>query len=251
MIWFFAGGETRDDRFNVFTGSFIRLMKEIMGNRFDYIKGIYHPMPMMNVLWALLNAQKPGDMIRETSKQAAALKHILTDRYNPETKLIMVSSSSGSIIAAQTACLIAERNRDRLLFRKPVDLALGSSMISGDSDLYRKLKEHQNSGAIGRIILDELHDEGDNSTGIGGRKRSEALMNAFFLMLPWLSGKFTGPSFLNTHPVKGHPHRRRSQTIKKALDYIDVILVKHKLAGDYYKETAAELIRNTAEKITV
>jgi hypothetical protein len=24
MVWFFAGGETRDNRFNIFTGSFIR-----------------------------------------------------------------------------------------------------------------------------------------------------------------------------------------------------------------------------------
>ncbi len=37
-IWFFAGAETRDDRFNAFTGSFIRMMKEILGEDFDYIK---------------------------------------------------------------------------------------------------------------------------------------------------------------------------------------------------------------------
>jgi len=34
MIWFFAGGETRDDRFNIFTGSFIRLMKQILVDDF-------------------------------------------------------------------------------------------------------------------------------------------------------------------------------------------------------------------------
>ena len=58
-VWFFAGGETRDDKFNVFTGSYIRLMKKILQNDFEFIKGIYFKYPMMNVLWALNNSQKP------------------------------------------------------------------------------------------------------------------------------------------------------------------------------------------------
>ncbi len=41
MFWFFAGGETRDNKFNVFTGSFIKLMKEILEDKFDFIKGVY------------------------------------------------------------------------------------------------------------------------------------------------------------------------------------------------------------------
>ena len=54
-VWFFAGGETRDDKFNVFTGSYISLMKQILQNDFEFIKGIYFKYPMMNVLWALNN----------------------------------------------------------------------------------------------------------------------------------------------------------------------------------------------------
>ncbi len=48
-------------------------------------------------------------------------------------------------------------------------------------------------------------------------------------------GKYKRPSFLNTHPVKGHLHRRRSQTVRKALDFIEVLLVKNNLAGDFIR----------------
>lgn len=41
MVWFFAGAETRDNRFNIFTGSFIRLIKQILVEDFEVIKGIY------------------------------------------------------------------------------------------------------------------------------------------------------------------------------------------------------------------
>ena len=58
-ILFFAGGETRDEKFNIFTGSFIRLMKQILGDDFDFIRGIYSKYPMMSVFWALNHAQRP------------------------------------------------------------------------------------------------------------------------------------------------------------------------------------------------
>jgi hypothetical protein len=66
--------------------------------------------------------------------------------------------------------------------------------------------------------------------------------NAFGLMLPFLSYKFKGPSFLNTNPETGHIHRRRSQTLQKAIDYVNIILIKHKLAGDHFKGKAVEVI---------
>jgi len=62
-------------------------------------------------------------------------------------------------------------------------------------------------------------------------------------MLPFLSAKFNGPSFLNTNSESGHIHRRRSQTVQKAIDYINIILIEHGLAGEYYKEKAIALIR--------
>jgi hypothetical protein len=62
-------------------------------------------------------------------------------------------------------------------------------------------------------------------------------------MAPFFSSKFTGPSFLNTNPESGHIHRRRSQTIQKAIDYINIILIEHLLAGDYYQQKAIDVIK--------
>jgi hypothetical protein len=243
MFWFFAGGETRDDKFNVFTGSFIRLMKEIMEEKFDFIKGVYFKTNMGNVVWALNHAQKPIINPAHDKMIDTALNQILSNGYTPEAQLIIVSSSSGSVVAAQTACYIAEKNRDKLLFRKPFHLALGASMVSTDSVLFRQLEMYQKKGQLGKLIHDELQDEGDNSTGVGSTSRLKAWTNAAGLMIPWLSGKYEGPSFLNIDPVKGHLHRRRWQTVRKALDFIDVLLVRHNLAGDYYKEKAKSLLK--------
>jgi hypothetical protein len=242
-VWFFAGGETRDDRFNIFTGSFIRLMKQILGEDFDFIRGIYYRTNMMNVIWALNNAQKPINH-KNQKIPFAAFNQIISSGLPPDTQLILTSSSTGSIVASQTACYLAEKNRNSIYFKKPFHLVLGASMISPQSDLYKQLINYQKEGIIGTIIHDEIQDEGDSSAGVGGLTRTEAYSNAFGLMFPWFSSKFNGPSFLNTHPEKGHIHRKRSKTIQKALDYIDVILIRHKLAGDHYCEKAAEILKN-------
>jgi hypothetical protein len=248
MVWFFAGGETRDDRFNIFTGSFIRLMKQILEDDFNLIKGIYFKLPMMNVIWALNNAQKPIVNPENQRITTAALRQIIYAGLSPETQLVITSSSSGSIIAAQTACYLAERNRYKIYFIKPFHLVLGASMLSKGSDLYRQLIHYQNEGAIGKIIHDEVQDEGDSSAGVGGLSRWEAYSNAFGLMFPFFSRKFNGPSFLNAHPDKGHVHRKRSKTVQKALDYIVVILIKHKLAGNVYSEKAVAVVKEESKK---
>jgi len=241
-VWFFAGGETRDDRYNIFTGSFIRLMKKIMKDDFGFIKGIYYKSPMMNVIWALNNAQKPIAKPENEKIFMAAFTQIIEAGLSPETQLVITSSSSGSIVAAQTACYLAQKNRNNVYFRKPFHLVLGASMLSSRSDLYKQLIQRQKEGTIGIILHDEVQDEGDTSMGVGGTTRLEAYRNAFGLMFPFFSRKFKGPSFLNTNPETGHIHRRRSKTVQKAIDYIDIILLKHKLAGDYYMEKALEVI---------
>jgi len=225
MVWFFAGGETRDDKFNVFTGSFIRLMKLILGNDFDFIRSIYYRMPMMNVIWALNNCQRPVIDPHKNHFVEIAARQIISETYSPHTQIIIVASSSGSIIAAQTVCHMIEKNRENRRFHKPLHLALGSSLISKDSCLFKKLISYQEEGFIGKLIHDDLHDKDDNINGSGGITRIEAYSNAFGLMFPVLSTRYNGPSFLNTHPVNGHPHRVRSQTVQKAIDYIDVLLV--------------------------
>lgn len=243
-VWFFAGGETRDDKFNVFTGSYIRLMKQILQNDFEFIKGIYFKYPMMNVLWALNNSQRPIANHDDNKIFMTAFSQIVDAGLSPETQLIITSSSSGSVVAAQTACYLAQKNRNNIYFMKPFHLVLGASMISSESALYKQLLIYQKEGTIGVILHDEVQDVGDSSAGIGGTTRMEAYRNAFGLMFPFLSTKFNGPSFLNTHPEKGHIHRKRSKTVAKALDYIDIILVKNKLAGEHYKKIAEAIMKN-------
>jgi len=242
MIWFFAGGETRDNKFNVFTGSFIRLMKQMAESQFEFIKGIYYPTPMLNVAWALNNAQKPIKPGLSNRFSETAFRQMISNGYCPDTQLVIVSSSSGSVVAAQAACYLAEVNRNRLFFKKPFNLALGATMISKESDLYNQLKTYQKEGLIGKIVFDELQDEGDDSSGIGSITRAKAWSNAFGLMFPVFSKKFKSPSFLNTHPVRGHLHRRRSQTVQKAVDFIKVMFIDHNLAGDHYSEKAKAVI---------
>jgi hypothetical protein len=244
MIFFFAGGETHDNKFNIFTGSFIRFMEEILTKDFWFMKGVYYKSPMMNVIWALNYAQKPIINPENNRMTGAAFNQILSAHLPSETQLVIVSSSSGSVVAAQSACLLAEKNIDNKLLKKPFHIVLGASMISPDSDLYKKLLYYQQTGIIGTIIHEEIQDEGDTSFGVGGLSRLEAYKNALCLILPVFSKKINGPSFLNTHPEKGHIHRRRSQSVQKAIDYINIILIKHKLAGEHYMERAVDIVKN-------
>lgn len=124
-VWFFAGGETRNDKFNIFTGSYVRLMTKIMEEDFEFIKGIYFRYLMMNVIWALNNAQRPIANPENEKVFVTAFRQIIDAGLSPETQLIITSSSSGSIVAAQTACYLAQTNRNNIYFRKPFHLVLG------------------------------------------------------------------------------------------------------------------------------
>jgi hypothetical protein len=243
-VWFFAGGETRDNKFNVFTGSYIRLMKQILKDDFEFIKGIYYKYPIMNVLWALNNSQRPVANHDDDKIFMTAFNQIVDSGLSPETQLIITSSSSGSVVAAQTACYLAQKNTNNIYFIKPFHLVLGASMISSESALYKQLLHYQKEGTIGVILHDEVQDEGDSSAGVGGTSRLEAYRNAFGLIIPSLSRKFFGPSFLNTNQLTGHIHRRRSQTVQKAIDYINIILVRNKLAGEHYKKIAEATLKS-------
>jgi len=242
MVWFFPGGETRDNKFNVFTGSFIRLMKEIMDSDFDFIRGVYYKTNMRNVAWALNNSQKPLRDPGHNKFIDLAFKQLISRGYAPDTQLIIMSSSSGSVVAAQTACYLAEKNREKLLFSKPFHLALVASIVSTESELFSRLEVHKRNGQIGMLIHNELQDEGDSATGVGSTTRFKAWVNALGLIFPIFSLKHKGPSFLNTHPVNGHLHRRRSQTVSKALDFIETLLVYKELAGEHYREKALTVI---------
>ena len=202
----------------------------------------------MNVIWALNNAQKPVSIPENKRKLKTAFQQIVNTGLSHETQLIITSSSAGSVLAAQVACWLAEKNSMNLYFRKPFHLVLGASMISPRSELCKRLIHYQKEGLIGIILHDEVQDDGDNSAGVGGLTRLEAYRNAFGLVFPYLSRKFKGPSFLNTNRVTGHLHRRRSQTIQKAVDYVRIILIEHKLAGDLCREKALDVIKLEGNK---
>ncbi|MCU0407368.1 MAG: hypothetical protein MUD02_00315 [Bacteroidales bacterium] len=249
-VWFFAGAETMDDKFNVFTGSFIRLMKEILGDSFDFIRGINSGIPVFNVARALLNAQRPVRRGPYHFGIRVACDQILERTTNRDTQIILTSSSSGSIFAAQAACYLAEGNRNNLFFRRPFHLVLGASMLSPDSDLYRRLQHYQREGLIGTILHEEMQDIGDNTFGIGGTSRREAFRNALGVAFPYFSHRYYGPSFLNKNPQTGHIHRIRSHTVQKALDYIEIILIKHTMAGQYFSARASEVLAFEKEKLS-
>jgi hypothetical protein len=238
---FFGGGETSDNVFNVFTGSFIRLMALLMEENFTFIKGVYFRYQILNVIWGLNNCQKPIKLPEKKNIISTGFKQTLPEDNNSETILIITSSSYGSVVAAQTACYLAEENIRCRYYLKPFHLALGTTYISKVSPLYLRLLDYQKRGVIGTIIFDELQDEGDSISGTGGSSRAEAWRNAFGLILPFFSGKFKGPSFLNTDPEKGHLHRRRSQTVQKAIDFIDVIFIRNNLAGDIFRDKALKI----------
>jgi hypothetical protein len=249
-VWFFAGAETMDDKFNVFTGSFIRLMKEILGDSFDFIRGINSGIPVINVVRALLNAQRPLKRGPYHFGVRVACDQILERTTDRDAQIILTSSSSGSIFAAQAACYLAEGNRNNLFFRKPFHLVLGASMLSPASDLYRKLLHYQREGLIGTILHEEMQDIGDNTFGIGGSSRREAVRNALGVAFPYFSQHYYGPSFLNKNPQTGHIHRIRSQTVQKALDYIEIMLIKHTLAGQYFSKRATAVLALEKEKLS-
>jgi hypothetical protein len=241
-VAFFAGGETRDNIFNTFTGSFIKLLTQIFEENFTLVKGIYFRYPMQNVIWALNNAQKPLIKPEKNKIISAAFKQLILGKTKSHDVLIILSSSSGGIVAAQTACYLAQENIKNNYYLRPFHVAIGTSLISKQSALYLKLLDYQHKGIIDKIIFDEIHDAEDSVNGVGGRSRREAYSNAFGLIFPALSKKFEGPSFLNTDHEKGHYHRRRSQTVQKAQDFIEVIFQKNKLAGNKYSERAASLL---------
>ncbi len=241
-VSFFAGAETGDNKFNRFTGSFIKLMTSIFGDDFKFIKGVYYRKPMFNVIWALNNSQKPIGNPVKCNIVNSAFRQIIGNGLRPDAHLIIISSSSGSVVAAQAACYLAEENSKNRYLNKPFDLVLGASMIATGSPLFKRLLKYQEEGYIRTIIHDIIQDEGDNSVGIGGLSRSEAYKNAFGIMIPLLSARYSGPSFLNKHPDHGHIHRRRSMTVQKAIDYINIILIKKELAGEIYKEKASRIL---------
>ncbi len=230
-FFFFAGGDYVEGEGNAFTANFIQYFSSILGQQFNVIKGIYKSPSLANVIWALNRAQKPVKHPERNRILASSMDQIVQDPQTAVSRLIIVSSSYGSVVAAQVACNLAERQLKENFLSQPFDIALGASMVSKESELYCKLLYYRDKGIIGTIIYDALQDEGDNSNAIGGTTKMEAFANGLGICFPILTRKFEGPSFLNNHPVNGHLHRVRAQTVQKAKDFVRTILVDYQLGG--------------------
>jgi hypothetical protein len=247
-IYFFAGGEYREKDNNAFTANFIRDMETILGDNFILIRDIYHERPLANVVWALNRAQKPLEDPAHDRLVARSVAQI-DESCPPSEKPVLVSSSYGSVMAAQAACLLAGQRKREGVQAEPFDLALGASLVSKESHLYRQLLQYRDEGLIGKILYDELQDEGDNSVGIGGRNRLQGYLNALGICFPFLTRKYSGPSFLNTDPITGHIHRVRSKSIGKAHDFIRIILIDSGLGGEEGKRKAEEVVGNRQQAV--
>jgi len=241
-FFFFAGGEYREGHNNAFTVNFFQYLNDIFGPRFSVIKGIYHPWPMMNVIWALNRAQEPEKFPLQNRIISSSLDQIIADPHTATSQVTLLSSSYGSVVAAQAACYLAEQYQKGNQLSRPFNVALGTSLISNKSGLFLKLKQFEEMGFINCIIYDELQDAGDNSQGIGGRTRFEAYTNSLGISFPFLTRKFNGPSFLNNNPVSGHLHRVRAQSAQKAKDFIGTLLIDYQLGGEEAKIRAKLLI---------
>lgn len=242
-MFFFAGGDHRQGEGNAFTAKFISYLSDILKHRFSVIQDIYHPSPLMNVIWALNRAQVPEKLPAQNRIISSSVNQMISDPHTATSQLTLVSSSYGSVVAAQAACHLAERHQIENHLSQPFSVALGASMVSKKSHLYRKLLHYQEKGIIGTIVYDELQDEGDNSKGIGGMNRFEAYANGLGICFPFLTRKFKGPSFLNNHPVSGHLHRVRAQSAQKAKDFLRVIMVDYELGGAEGEASAKALLK--------
>lgn len=241
-FYFFAGGDFRKGKENAFTGNFIRYLEEILGSNYRMIRGIYDTRPLVNVVRALKIAQEPVRNPLRNRIISSAAGQILSDPDIATARFHLISSSYGSVIAAQVACHLAGMHQQEKIFSQPFNVALGASLLSKESVLYRQLVYYREAGVIGNILYDELQDEGDNSNGIGGVSRLEAYANGLGICFPFLTRKFSGPSFLNKHPVTGHLHRVRAQSVEKAKDFIRTILIDQGWGGGEAGSRAMEVI---------
>jgi hypothetical protein len=213
-------------------------MRDIMGPKFMSVRCMANPYSSGNVLWALWNGQYPLRRPDHDRRIRNSFGYLGIDSLVRTSHITVISSSFGSVLAAQLA-LYMVNNRDKLgLGPEPVNLVFGSSMLSKDSPLFRQLETMQARHEIGCILYDELQYPGDNVTGMCGKTRFHAVTEVFRIAFP-ITGTYKGqPSIFNRDPESGHIHRIRESSADKVTEYIAVSLIDHELAGPYFKARA-------------
>ena len=118
-----------------------------------YPKAWMHP--LQRIKWRIkwtYNSQKTFSNPENENIIKAAFRQITGNESLSESQLVIISSSTGSVVAAQTACYLAQKNLDKQYLTKPFHLVLGASMISSKSELHKTLLYYQQQGQIGVIM---------------------------------------------------------------------------------------------------
>lgn len=196
-------------------------MGSIEGINFRVVEGIYFNTLARNSTWAVFHAQNPLRQGDKHKFMEAALSEISGKPGQPTKNVILISSSSGSVVAAQAAILLAS-NREAYGLGE-IHLVLGYSPIHKASKLYRGLQLEMEKGNIASIIYDDLQGADDNITGMAGRTRSEGLARSVKVLFPLTPDRFFWPSLVNANTEHGHPHHVSAATREKAYRYVKTI----------------------------
>jgi hypothetical protein len=236
---------------NAFTRTYCGFMKDLFGYDITIVDKPVSKASKSNIVWALNSWQKPMRKPERNKKTVIACRSIIDALHDETTDITIVSSSFGTVLAAQVGIMLADYLINTGKERPDVNLVMGASMVSKESKLYCKLGELRNEGKINRIIYDELQDPGDSATGICGKSRMGAYARGLRMSFV-IFGKYKGqPSILNNNPNTGHLHLKRAQSVEKAENFLKVTLVEYGLAGQEIKEKAVEMLKKQEFEDTI
>ncbi|MCX6227313.1 MAG: hypothetical protein NTV01_21635 [Bacteroidia bacterium] len=241
VVWYIPGANvgSHGDT-NLFTRTYCKRMTEIMESKFIVVHSSNKPFGLNNVLWALWHGQYPIKNPMRDKRIRNSIMTLMADSINRKSRITLVSSSYGTVVAAQLALYLVNNRQSLGLGSEPLNLVLGASMLSVNSMLYKELENLKRENRIGCIVYDELQFPGDNVTGMCGRTRLHALTEVCRIAFP-VFGTYKGqPSILNKDPITGHVHRKREISADKVNDYISTPLIKYQLAGPWFKIRALE-----------
>ncbi len=241
VVWYIAGANvgSHGDT-NLFTRTYCKRMTAIMESKFFVVHSSNKPFGLNNVLWALWHAQYPIKNPMRDKRIRNSIAMLMADSINRKSRITLVSSSYGTVVAAQLALYLVDNRQSLGLGSEPLNLVFGASMVSVNSMLYKELENLKRENRIGCIVYDELQFPGDNVTGLCGRTRLHALTEVCRIAFP-VFGTYKGqPSILNKDPITGHVHRKREISADKVNDYISTPLIKYQLAGPWFKIRALE-----------
>lgn len=237
--YFFPGsGNFGGNEPNVFTLTFCMYMEELLGEDFLVVAEALSHKHLINIAWALWNGQRPLNNPKLDTRTRKTFERIATDPHDLPDTITIVSSSFGTVIAAQVGIYLANHCRENGRFHQKIDIIFGASMLSKDSDLFLELEALQKEGMVRHIVYNELQDPGDNVTGMCSNSRLSAFVNAFEIACIFGGTHRGQPSILKDDPNNGHIHLQRAQSVDKAREFVRVIFIDHELARPEIREKA-------------